>query len=270
MTPKFSNPSSRCQVNHESVHSHGDLPFERNPILILNEALDDLYVPYAVNEPTIENFLDDLEAFDITDQPVYWLEMSRLLELTLICAGHYADNCEFSAAGDLLVNPRKVLIHRKGHPHPVIKHRHGRLTDQLNNKLTCRELVLSQVKNEVGVEVAKPAILPYLLERIELSRHIASWYLHDVQERMKKIADTIGFLSAWSLSKFEVLHHRMQKMSVKTRRFVSDHQCNFDTAYFDRLGREIPKTIENPKAFSDFFSKSVTLGKAEDLIKFSN
>jgi hypothetical protein len=254
MAPKIYGHSSQSQVNQESVYFQKELLFERNPILSLNEALDDLYVPYAVNEQAIENFLDDLEAFGTTDRPVYWLAMSRLLELTVICAGHYADNCEFSAAGDLLVNPRKILIHRKGYPHPLVKQRHERLTDQLNQEKKLGESVLCQVKNDIRVEVAKPAIIPYLLERIERSRHIASWYLHDVQERMKKIADTIGFLSAWSLSKSEVLHHRMQKLSLKTRRFVADHQCNFDTAYFVHLGHEILRITGNPNSYSEFFS----------------
>jgi hypothetical protein len=254
MEPKISNYPFRRHENHEWICFHGDLLLERNPIVILNKTLDNLNVPYDVNEQTIENFLQDLEAFGTTDRPEYWLAMSRLLELTLICAGHYADNCEFSAAGDLLVNPRKVLIHRKGYPHPLTKQRHGRLTDQLNQEEKYRELVLFQVKNEIRIEIAKPAILPYLLERLEQSCQIASWYLHDSQERMKKIADTIGFLSAWSLSRFEVLHHRMQKMSTKTRRFIADHQCNFDTSYFVRLGREIPKIIANSKEYSEFFS----------------
>ncbi len=248
------NHSSQSHVNHELFHFHGDLLLERNPTLILNEALDNLHVPYEVNEQTIEKFLHSLEAYNTTDRPVYWLVMARLFELSLICAGHYADNCEFSAAGDLLVNPRKILIHRKGYPHPLVKQRHGRLTEQLNKEKKCRELVLFQVKHEVRVEVAKPAILPYLFEQMERSCQIAPWYLYDAQERMKKITDTIGFLSACSLSKFEVFHNRMQKMSAKTRRFVAYHQCNFDTCYFVRLGREIPRIIGNPKGYSEFFS----------------
>ena len=254
MEPKTSSYSSQSHASHELFHFHGDFHSERHPILILNEALDHLQVPYEVSEQTIENFLQNLEAYNITDRPAYWLVMARLFELSLICAGQYADNCEFSAAGDLLVNPRKILIHRKGYSHPLLKQRHGRLTEQLNKGKKCRELVLLQVKNDVRIEVAKPAILPYLFERIEESGQIATWYLHDAQERMKKIADTIGFLSAWALSGFEVLHHRMQKISAKTRRFVADHQCNFDTRYFARIGREIPRIIENPKVYSEFLS----------------
>ena len=251
----ISDYSSQSHLNHERFHFPSDLLSERNPILILNEALDHFNVPYDVNEQTIENFLQNLKAFDTTPQPVYWLMMARLFELSLILAGHYADNCEFSAAGDLLVNPRKVLIHRKGYPYPLTKQRHGRLTEQLNKKETSRKIVLFQLKHDVTVEVAKPAILPYLLVQIERSCQIASWYLRDAQDRMKKIADTIGFLSAWSLSKFEVFHHRLQKMSAKTRHFVADHQCNFDTHYFARIGREIHKLIENPKEHIEFLSQ---------------
>jgi hypothetical protein len=253
MELKISNPSSRRHPYHELAYFHGDYLFESNPILVLNDALDDLKVPYAVNEKTIENFLDDLETFGNTRQSVYWLAMSRLLELTMVCAGHYADNCEFSAAGDLLFNPRKVLIHRQGFPNPLIKQRHGRLTDQLNQEQKQADPLLRRIKDEIRIEVAKPAIMPYLMEGIERSCQIASWYLQDAQERMKKIADTIGFLSAWSLSKFELFHHRMQKMSEKTRRFVVDHQCNFDTSYFVHLGHEIPKIIGDPHAYSEFF-----------------
>jgi hypothetical protein len=254
MTSKVSSHSPQSPTYNESFCFHGDLQFERHPILVLNDAFDNLNVPHEVNEQTIENILKDLEAFAAIDRPVYWLAMSRLLELALICAGHYADNCEFSAAGDLLVNPRKVLIYREGYPYPLVKHRHGRLTDQLNKSQMYRELILLEVKDKIHVEVVKPAVLPYLLEQLEQSCQIASWYLVDARERMKKIADTIGFLSAWSLSGFEDLHHRLQKISSDTRRFVSDHQCNFNTCYFVRLGREISRIIENRKKYSEFFT----------------
>jgi len=48
---------SQSHVNHELLRFRNDLRFERNPILILNEALDNLHVPHDVNEQTIETFL---------------------------------------------------------------------------------------------------------------------------------------------------------------------------------------------------------------------
>ena len=254
MEPKISNHSSQIHIRHELFHFRNNLRFERHPILILNQTLDNLHVPYEINEQIIENFLHNIKSYDTTVRPVNLLMMTRLFELSLICAGHYADNCEFFAAGDLLVNPRKILIHRKGYPRPLVKERHGRLTEQLDQVKKSKYLVPLLVKHEVSIEVIDPAILPYLFEQIERSGRIASWYLHIAQERMKRIADTIGFLSAWSLSEFDVLHHRMQKMSAKARRLVADHQCNFDTRYFVRIGREIPSIIENPNVYSEFLS----------------
>jgi len=152
MELETSNRSSQGKVNQELFYLNGDLLFERNPILILNENLDNLHMPVGANEQAIENFLQNLEVFDPPSHPVYWLMMSRLFELATICAGHYADNCEFFAARALLVNPRKVLIHRKGCPTPLIKQRHGRLSEQLSNEQNCKEIVLLQVKHEVRIE----------------------------------------------------------------------------------------------------------------------
>ena len=37
---------------------------------------------------------------------IYWLTYVRIREAALLCAGNYADNGEYQAAGDLLVNPQ--------------------------------------------------------------------------------------------------------------------------------------------------------------------
>lgn len=136
-------------------HSNSNLPhiqrgpcFERNPLLILNEELDNFRLPHEINEPSIERLLKILEDSGASDQSFYWLLMARIFELALFCAGHYADNCEFSAAGDLLVNPRKVLIHRKGYPHSRVKQRHGRISDQLNNSGKRRNHFLLLLKKD--------------------------------------------------------------------------------------------------------------------------
>jgi hypothetical protein len=222
-----------------------DSSFEPIPFLRLNEELDNIRLLHEINEASIERFLKMLEDSDASDQHCYWLVMARIFELALFCAGNYADNCEFSAAGDLLVNPRKILIHRKGCPNSLVKQRHSRLSEQLNKDRIHRHNFMRLLKHEVSVEITKPAILPYLFERLQHGQRIAAWYLHNAEERMKKIADTIGFLSAWSVLRFEDLHRRMQAASPKTRRFIDTHLCRFDTRYFQRLGREIKNFIEN-------------------------
>jgi hypothetical protein len=242
-------------------HSNSKLPqiqgkhnFKSDPLLLLNEELDDLKLPHEINESALEGFLKILNDSGAHRQSYYWLMLARIFELSLFCAGHYADNCEFSAAGDLLVNPRKILIHRKGYPHPRVKQRHGRISDQLNNDGMSRKQILLLIKREFTVEIAKPAILTYLFEQMQESQKIASWYLNVARVRMKKIADTIGFLSAWSVTSFEDFHRRMQIASPKTRHFVSVHLCKFDTHYFKRLGQEIKNVIENSNVKYEFLA----------------
>jgi hypothetical protein len=236
---------SHSNFNLSSIQKRHSIA--RDPLLVLNEELDHLRLPHEINEPLIEKLLIALEDSGASDQSCYWLLMARIFELALFCAGHYADNCELAAAGDLLVNPRKILIHRKGYPDSLIKPRHGRISEQLRKNRRSRKHLMLLLKHEVTIEIAKPPILPYLFEQMETSQKIASWYLDNAQERIKKIADTIGFLSAWSVSKFEDFHQQMQTASSKTCRFIGDHLCQFDTRYFERLGREIKNFIENAK-----------------------
>jgi hypothetical protein len=226
--------------------------FDDNPLFLLNNALDTLRLPHEVNETAIEGFLHVLEDSGMDQQPVYWLVMARLFEAAMVCAGHYADNCEFSAAGDLLVNPRSVLIHQKGSPCPLIKQRHRGLSEQLNKDGKPRESFLQWFKNEVSIEIARPAMLQYLFEQMQQSQKIVSFYLKNARERMKKIAETIGFLSAWPVSRFEDFHQRMQTASPQACHFVTEHLCRFDTRFFERIGREIWKLMNNSGETCEF------------------
>jgi len=248
----ISNQQFQNHLNCDVPRTQRKSLFESDPLLLLNEELENLRLPHEISEPALEGLLTILEGSGTSGKPFYWLMMARIFELALFCAGHYADNCEFSAAGDLLVNPRKVLIHRKGYPHALVKQRHARISGRLHKGGICRKQVLLLLKHEVTVEVATPAILPYLFEQLQLSRKIAAWYLTDAQERMKKVAATIGFLSAWPATGFEDFHRRLQMASPKTYRFVSDHLCRFDTRYFKRLGMEIQKIIENSNDTCEF------------------
>jgi hypothetical protein len=252
MESAIRNHQFRSHSNYQSSHLQSAPCFERDPLLKLNEKLDRLRLPHDINEPSIGKFLKILEDSGACSRICYWLVMARIFELALFCAGHYADNGEFSAAGDLLVNPRKVLIHRKGHPHALVKQRHGRISDQLNKSEKPGKNLLQFLKQEVVVEIAKPAILPYLFEQLQQSRKIAAWYLNRAEQRMKKIADTIGFLSAWCISGFEDLHPRMRQAPAKTCSFVGAHLCRFDTHDFKRLGREIRNFIENTGGACEF------------------
>jgi len=65
--------------------------FESDPLLLLNEELEDLRLPHEISEPALEGLLNMLEGSGTSGQPYYWLSMARIFELALFCAGHYAD-----------------------------------------------------------------------------------------------------------------------------------------------------------------------------------
>jgi hypothetical protein len=228
------------------------LCFEDNRLLLLNKKIDDLKWPHEINELVIEGLLEELEDSNVYERPVYWLVTARLFEMAILCAGHYADNCEFSAAGDLLVNPRKVLIYQKSAQEPLIKQRHGRLSEQLYKNEKNRKEFIQDLKREVSIEIVKPAMLQYLFEKMQKSRMISHSYLHNAGKRMKNVADTIGFLSAWSIGKFEDFYKRMQEASPEMNRFISDHLCLFDTDFFERIGQEINNLVKNPQEHVNF------------------
>lgn len=96
------NPSDHCRLNCQ-----GDSTL----ITELNYAIDAYRISWDINEAVIENILHQWEQHDKHNSPVYWLVAARIFEMAILCAGHYVDSCEFEAAGDLLFNPRKILIY---------------------------------------------------------------------------------------------------------------------------------------------------------------
>ena len=204
-----------------------------------NAIMNRLEPPFLVNENHIETLVEMVAGPDTDDSAVHWLLMARLAELGLLCAGHYADNCEFQAAGDLLVNPRRVEVHFRGIAEPLVKRRHGRLSDQLRQwpQLASRDLL--QVKREARPLITKAAILPYLHETMRQSGRFNTSYLARITTRMQKIADTIGFLTAGSFQCAEDLYSREKEDGGAINRFVEEHLCRFDTFMYHRLGHHI-------------------------------
>jgi hypothetical protein len=220
----------------------------------LNSILNRLMLPQDVNEPLIEEILGSLEGCDDDSLPRAQLLFARVLEALLVCTGHYVDNCEFSAAGDLLVNPRQILIHRKGHLHPLIKGRHLQLSAQLGSQAgSCQPFPL-WFKHHAVLEISKPALLPCLLQRLENFQSFRPVYLGSIRRRMNKAADAMGFLAAWNLSGWEDLYARMQTASPQVRCFLNENLCRFDTKDFDRLGLDIDLISHEPDYRSSYMA----------------
>lgn len=103
-----------------------------------NASLEEDAVPSNLSENFIESKLCELEQMEFHCSEiaeVYWLIYARLFELALLCAGNYADHFEFAAAGDLLVNPRLIVIHLKSGCKAVEPHAQEPVTARVRRNL---------------------------------------------------------------------------------------------------------------------------------------
>lgn len=216
------------------------------PLLRLNALLDEALLPYDVNESRIENWLSALEISGDNNDPVYWLLWIRIMEATLLCAGNYVDNCEFSAAGDLLVNPREIQVHSKDGLPPIRKWRHGRLSDQFRKNGNSRRYAIETIKNEYRLETTLPPLFQVLLCGLQDSGRVAGTYLDHVDRRMRQITDTIGFLTSWQICDAADLHCRTRNASPETRSFIASHLCRFDNRIFIQAGNAVQRMAIDP------------------------
>jgi hypothetical protein len=184
------------------------------------------------------------EEIDSIREELYWLTFARLNELTLFCAGNYADNFEFTAAGDLLVNPRLTTVHVRGLSEPVVKNRHSRITERFRCAASTKKEVIQWLKNETFLEIKKEPLLAYLYERLKNSGYISQQYLYATDRRMRQIADVIVHLWSWHLPSGLDLHYRLQYSSQSEREFIKSRLCQFDREIFNDLGHDFHAIIQ--------------------------
>ena len=216
-----------------------------DPLFEINRMLDGIGVPYELNEPFLEDLMGQLNRTDLQESFFYALTLARLLEATLLCAGHYADNCEFSLAGDLLVNPRKIKVRMKDDAPAFEKIRHGRLTDQLVQLAElcpgrCGDAMMD--KRNATCDIVAPALLPCLHSQLAGTGRFGEVYLERVAARMTAVADTMGFLAAGQILSSEALHLRLQAADPEERAFIERHLCRFDGTWF-RLAATASRAI---------------------------
>lgn len=191
-----------------------------------------------LNETDLERLFD--EFWEIADkEPIpACLVLSKIMELGLVCAGRYADAGEFQAAGSLLVNPRHIDIYVKGSNRPIRKHRHSGLLSQLAS-LMGNENPVSWMKANALTRIRKKALLPCTYDTLRSSGLLKDDYLQFVDERMRKISEVIGFLSAWRIGSTEDLARKLQNATPQTREFIEENLCRFNLDTFHELDDDI-------------------------------
>jgi hypothetical protein len=208
-----------------------------NRLLRFNERMERTAAS-PLNETDLERLLAGLPPISAEHPRRYWLTAARIMELALICARDYTDGCEFEAAGDLLVNPRAIDIQVRDIAAPIRKDRHARLSDQLSGWIGDADPVRWLAENARPRILRRP-LLPELRDWLETSGIFAPAYLHGIDDRMRRIADAIAFLSAGSIGDASDLFHRTRPMGPEAASLLESHLCRFDRAAFVAMGDAI-------------------------------
>jgi hypothetical protein len=220
-----------------------------------NASLEEEAIPGNLHEDFIESKLFELERLkpeDPDNSEIYWLTFARLFELALLCAGNYADHFEFAAAGDLLVNPRLILIHFKSGCKAVKKDRHIKLTEQFHYVASEREAVVTWIKQETVPEIVEKPLLVHMHEQMARSGYLSEEYLALVEGRMERIADAIGFLASWHLADSSAFYLRVQYASPSEKSFIESNLCRFNKEIFFELAQDVRQLAIDPYQKSRF------------------
>jgi hypothetical protein len=232
--------------DHDEAHA----PFW----LTFNRALDHDADAFP-NEALLERRLGELQALEASNSPLFWLTVARLTELALKLAGDYADVCEFQAAGDLLVNPRRIDVYGRGCPTPIRKHRHGSLIKQFNDAIGNADPI-AWLKQHTLLQIRTPALLPQLNRMLASSGVMAVDYVASIDRRMHCVADAIAFLNAWGISDYADLQRQWAAADAGDRRLVTTHLCRFTLHRFAALGQDIARWLRDGDRYSQFLRSS--------------
>ena len=208
-------------------------------LIELNRQLDSVCLPHLVNEAWLADFYIELSKNHHPRGAYFWLLFARMMEAALVCAGHYADNCEYSAAGDLLVNPRCIKVYSKNTMKSKLKDRHRSIPEQFNNADIEPELFRKAFCASKYRSIEEDALLPTMADIIHGSGVFSRSFLRSMDERMKKIAHTIGFLLSWSIDDATELHRHQESATPVTQDFINQNLCRFNLKVFEALGTEL-------------------------------
>ena len=214
---------------------------ERDRIVAFNRELESESVPFRLSEKLLDRSLHRLETLNVCGSAAYWLTYARITELALDCAGGYADAMEFQAAGDLLVNPRCVFVHVPAERRTVIKERHKPLTEQFGHVAPKRSSVVQWLKRNTVVQVSREALLPHMASRLRSCGVLSEGYLESVDERMRKLSDTLAFFVLKAES--GDLQAPPEAMSHCEWAIRLQNQCGFDLQGFFALGEELEERL---------------------------
>jgi hypothetical protein len=228
-------------------------------IFAVNADLEQTGSPLLLTEKTVERCWSRALALE-GEQAGRWLLLIRLAEAALLCAGNYADSCEFRAAGDFLVNPREIVIRSRCGGPSIVKKRHGRLSEQLGFTKDDEPAATPSFPAGIALEITRPPLLPLMARILKESGRVAAFFIDRLEEGQRRIADALAFMAGWRINDSVEFWRRLKGSSPSERAFAESCMCRFDTQVFYRIGDELQRSLARPDYRSFFLSGSHVCG----------
>ncbi|MCP4119926.1 MAG: hypothetical protein GY737_31935 [Desulfobacteraceae bacterium] len=222
-------------------HSHDSDRINR--LIRYNEDLEVQMDLIRLNESFLESKLEELESILSASDSIERYSLSRLTELTLFCAGNYANNNCITEVGNLMINPRLILIHIKGEQFPVKKERYTPLSIQFANRATENCSVFEWLKFNTIIETVKEPILPYLLKLLK-ETGCSREYIDSVKKQMNMIVELLSYLSMARIPKETNIEDWKSSLEKNDRIMMEDLFYRFDKTVFYDLGEKIRHRYE--------------------------
>ena len=203
-----------------------------------NKSLDEQMNIIHLNEKFLESKLEELEFILSVSDSIERYSLIRLTELTLFCAGNYANNNCITEVGDLMINPRLILVHIKGEQFPVKKERHTRLSEQFKGRATENCSVIEWFKGNTIIETVKKPILPHLINLLEKTG-CSREYIDGVKQQMNMIIELLSHLSMAKIPKETSIEAWTSTLEKSDRRMMEDLFYQFDPTVFHDSGEKI-------------------------------
>lgn len=219
-------------------------------MLLTRDLLEQVF-DHNLNEEFLVDQVDRLESSGELDGPVaiYWLSMSRIMELALLCAGNHADFGQVREAADLMVTPRHTEVHINGIWEPVRVRRHERMTRQFADYAPAGTNVGEWLRDNTHLVHVKGPLIPDLYDVLKGSETLSESYLSSVYLRMQKITETMTF----------VMHGQMMDPNYPLRGVLSEEKesvevnlCRYNRNHFHQLGEDIDWLLRDENYDSSF------------------
>jgi hypothetical protein len=219
-------------------------------MLLTTDLLEQVF-DHNLKEEFLTDQIERLEMSRDLDESadIYWLSMSRLMELSLLCAGNYADFGQLREAADLMINPRYTEVHINGIWEPVRVKRHEKMTQQFADYAPVGTNVRDWLRDNTHLVHVKGPLIPDLYDMLKGAESLSESYLSSVHLRMQKISVTMTFVMQGQIMD---PNYPFSGVFSGDKEFVEENLCKFNRNKFNQIGLDISGLLTDENYCSSF------------------